>query len=110
MSDTANQVNEIFQAMPSKLNASAAAGMDNVIQYDLAGDGAATYHCKISGGACEVVEGAHDSPDMTVNMEASDFVSMIGGELDGMAAFMSGKLKVSGDMGLAMKMQSLFNN
>jgi len=108
MSDTATKVTEIFDNMPANLNASAAAGMDNVIQYDLTGDGAASYHCKISDGSCAVSEGVHESPDMTVNMEASDFVSMIDGELDGMAAFMSGKLKVSGDMGLAMKMQNLF--
>ena len=108
MSDTASQVGEIFENMPSKLNASTAAGMNNVIQYDLGGDGGGVYHCKISDGACEVGEGAADAPDMTVSMDASDFVSMIGGELDGMAAFMSGKLRVSGDMGLAMKMQSLF--
>ena len=109
MSDTSAKVAEIFENMPSKLNATAAAGMDNVIQYDLGGDGGGVYHCKISGGACEVTEGAHESPCMTVNMEAEDFVSMIDGSLDGMAAFMSGKLRVTGDMGLAMKMQGLFN-
>ena len=109
MTDTAAQVANIFDQMPSKLNESAAAGMNNVIQYDLAGDGSATYHCKIEDGTCEVVEGTHEAPDMTVNMEAADFVALIDGSLDGMAAFMSGKLRVSGDMGLAMKLQTLFN-
>lgn len=109
MSDTGTKVSEIFQAMPSRLNTSTAAGMNKVIQYDLTGDGGGTYHCAIADGSCEVNEGAHDAPDMTVTMEASDFVSMIDGSLDGMSAFMSGKLRVSGDMGLAMKMQTLFN-
>lgn len=108
MSDTGTKVSEIFQAMPSRLNASTAAGMNKVIQYDLSGDGGGTYHCAIADGACVVNEGAHEAPDMTVTMEASDFVSMIDGSLDGMSAFMSGKLRVSGDMGLAMKLQTLF--
>jgi putative sterol carrier protein len=45
---------------------------------------------------------------MTLSMTASDYVDMIMGKLNGQMAFMSGKLKISGDMGLAMKMQSLF--
>ncbi len=108
MTDTATQVTEIFQQMPSKLNPSTAAGMNKVIQYDLTGEGGATYQCKIEDGACVVTEGSPAVPDMTVIMEATDFVAMISGELDGMSAFMSGKLRVNGDMGLAMKMQSLF--
>jgi putative sterol carrier protein len=45
---------------------------------------------------------------MTVTMGAQDFVDMTSGKLDGMSAFMSGKLRISGDMGLAMRLQSLF--
>ncbi len=108
MSDTAASVKDIFAQMPERLNASAAQGMDAVIQYDLGGDGGGTYHCQIKDGACTVGDGAHDSPSMTLIMDAGDFVDLIGGKLDGMSAFMSGKLKISGDMGLAMKMQSLF--
>lgn len=110
MSDTATAVNEIFAAMPQRLNAGAASGLDCVIQYDLAGDGGGTHHTVIKDGACEVHEGSHPSPTMTISMNASDFVDMTQGRLDGMSAFMSGKLRVSGDMGLAMKMQTLFNS
>ena len=52
--------------------------------------------------------GAHASPNMTMTMAAQDYVDMISGKLNGQMAFMSGKLKIAGDMGLAMKMQSLF--
>jgi sterol carrier protein 2 len=41
-------------------------------------------------------------------MTAQDYVDRITGKLNGQMAFMSGKLKISGDMGLAMKMQNLF--
>ncbi len=105
---TAAAVKEIFDSMPSRLNTETAAGMDSTIQYDLTGDDGGKYYCIIKDGACEVVEGESDSPTMTVTMDAPDFVDLIGGNLDGMAAFMSGKLRIGGDMGLAMKLQSLF--
>ena len=102
-------VKSIFDQMPSKLNANAAAGMDAVIQYDLTGDGEGQYHCAIKDGACTVVEGPSDAPAMTVTIDAADFVDLIEGNLDGTSAFMSGKLKIAGDMGLAMKLGSLFS-
>jgi putative sterol carrier protein len=106
---TAESVQQIFAAMPGRLNPSAAQGLDCVIQYDLTGDGGGQYHSKIKDGAATVAEGPHPSPNMTVTMAAQDFVDMTNGKLDGMSAFMSGKLRIGGDMGLAMRLQSLFN-
>jgi putative sterol carrier protein len=108
MPDTANQVQTIFTEMPGRLNPQAAQGLNAVIQYDLDGDGGAQYYAAIADGACTVTPGKHDAPTMTVSMAANDFVDMIQGRLDGMSAFMSGKLRISGDMGLAMRLQSLF--
>jgi putative sterol carrier protein len=104
----ADQVKEIFNQMPANLNADAAKGMNSVIQFNLSGDGGGNYHVIIKDGACTVQEGAHASPNMTMTMAAQDYVDMISGKLNGQMAFMSGKLKIAGDMGLAMKMQSLF--
>lgn len=108
MSDVAASVKQIFEQMPSRLNPSAAAGLTTVIQYDLTGEGAGTYQCAIKDGSCTITPGAHPSPNMTVTMNAADFVDLTAGKLDGMSAFMSGKLKIGGDMGLAMKLQGLF--
>ena len=104
----ADDVKGIFSAMPQNFNADAAKGMSSVIQFNLGGDGGGTWHVAIKDGACSVTEGAHASPNMTMTMAASDYVDMINGKLNGQMAFMSGKLKIAGDMGLAMKMQSLF--
>ena len=94
--------------MPANFNADAAKGMNSVIQFNLSGDGGGNYHVVIKDGACTVSEGTHASPNMTMTMAAQDYVDMISGKLNGQMAFMSGKLKIAGDMGLAMKMQSLF--
>ena len=45
--------------------------------------------------------------DCTLKMAFADFDDMINGKLDGMTAFMTGKLKIEGDMGVAMKLQSI---
>jgi putative sterol carrier protein len=105
---TTEEVKAIFNAMPGNLNADAAKGMNSVIQFKLSGDGGGDYHVVIKDGACTVAEGAHPSPNMTMSLAAQDYVDMINGKLNGQMAFMSGKLKIAGDMGLAMKMQSLF--
>ena len=45
--------------------------------------------------------------DCTLKMAFGDFDDMINGKLDGMTAFMTGKLKIEGDMGVAMKLQNI---
>ena len=45
--------------------------------------------------------------DCTLRMDFGDFSDMIAGKLDGMTAFMTGKLKVEGDMGNAMQLQGV---
>jgi putative sterol carrier protein len=108
MAGTAEAVKEIFSQMSQNLNPDAAKGMNSVIQFNLSGDGGGNYHVIIKDGTCSVAEGTHASPNMTMTIAAQDYVDMISGKLNGQMAFMSGKLKIAGDMGLAMKMQSLF--
>lgn len=48
-----------------------------------------------------------NAADCTIKMDFSDFDDLINGKLDGMTAFMTGKLKIEGDMGVAMKLQSI---
>ena len=105
---TVEEIANIFPTMAQNFLAAKAEGVDAVIQFNLSGDGGGNYHVVIKDGACTVGEGAHASPNMTMTMAAQDYVDMISGKLNGQMAFMSGKLKIAGDMGLAMKMQSLF--
>lgn len=107
-SGTAEAVKMIFSLMPENLNVEAARGMDVVIQYNLKDEGGGTYHAVIRDGVCTTGEGPHASPTMTITIKAQDYVDMAMGKLDGRKAFMTGKLKVGGDMGLAMKLSSLF--
>ncbi|GAB4403572.1 MAG: SCP2 sterol-binding domain-containing protein [Bacteroidia bacterium] len=58
-------------------------------------------------GAENTVSNADDDADCIVRVDHSEFDSMLTGETNPMAAFMSGKLKVEGDMGVAMKLTSI---
>jgi len=91
-----------LEAQPDKL-----AGLNASYQFDLSGEGGGTFFINVADGKIEVGEGAAESPGCTVSMSASDFADMVEGRLNPTAAFMSGKLKIKGDMGLAMKLQAL---
>jgi len=66
------------------------------------------YHFTVANEAIDVKPGKHDSPNITITMKESDYLDMINGKLNGQMAFMMGKLKIAGDMGLALKLQTLF--
>ncbi|MEA2625745.1 MAG: hypothetical protein QOD06_1790 [Candidatus Binatota bacterium] len=101
-------VQNIFKEMPNRFNKDAAKGMNSVIQFNISGDDGGQYHAIIKDGTLEVNEGTHPSPNMTLTMTAKDYIDMTTEKLNGQMAFMQGKLKIAGDMGLAMKMQTLF--
>ena len=101
-------VKETFEAMGPRFKPERAAGTNAVIQYDISGDGGGTWHAVIKDGTCVVSSGPAAAADLTVTMASPDWLDMIGGKLNGQQAFMSGKLKLKGDMGLAMKLGSLF--
>jgi putative sterol carrier protein len=99
---------EIFAQMPSRFNKDAAKGLKAIYQFDLSGDNGGKWHVLIDNDKCEVKEGPHASPSITISMTAQDYVDMVSGKLNGQVAFMSGKLRIAGDMGLALRMQSIF--
>jgi putative sterol carrier protein len=100
---------EIFSEINSRLesNPSKTAGMNAAYAFELSGDGGGAHHIVIKDGKGEAGPGAPDNPGVTISMSDSDFVDLATGKLDGTAAFMTGKLKIQGDMGLAMKLQGI---
>ena len=87
-----------------------AAGQSAVAQWDItAPDGSHTYQVKMADGECTVTQGAGDPARVTLGLMLPDFLRFVSGQLDGMQAFMSGKLKLSGDMMFATTMQNWFD-
>ncbi len=102
-------VKEVFEQMQGRFRPDKAAGTHAVIQYDISGDGGGTWHAVIKDGACAVQEGAGTNPTLTLSMAAPDWLDMVSGKQSGQMLFMSGKLKLKGDMGLAMRLGSMFS-
>jgi putative sterol carrier protein len=71
---------------------------------------ATQYHFTIANETINVQLGKHTAPNVTITMKEGDYLDMINGKLNGQMAFMTGKLKLAGDMGLALKLQSLFQS
>jgi putative sterol carrier protein len=101
-------VKETFEAMPSKFIKEKAEGVSAVYQFDITGEGGGQWHAEIKDSAVSVSEGQHESPSITITMTAPDYLDMATGKLHGQTAFMTGKLKLKGDMALAIKMNQMF--
>ena len=94
-------LDDIIAKMNEALGASG--GLDKSVKFDFGDDG------KIFASGTEATA-SDDDADCTISVAKDDFIAMAGGNLDPMMAFMSGKLKVAGDMSVAMGLQSLFSS
>ena len=102
-------VDEVFSEMENRLknDPSKVQGMNATYQFDLTGDSGGQYHIVFKDGKGDAGSGTVENPNITISMAANDMVDMVTGKLDPTMAFMSGKIKIKGDMGLAMKLQSI---
>ncbi len=99
---------EIFNNMPSRFQADKAAGANMGILFDLSGENGGQYFVNIADGELNVTPGVPvATPSATVKMTADDFTAMSTGSLNPMMAFMTGKIKVDGDLQSVMKFQTL---
>lgn len=98
-------VQEFFEGLPGRVDPERVAGMTNTYVFDI--DGAGTWTVAIADGTITVTEGAGDA-DCTLSASEESFEKIIAGEQNATTAYMTGKLKIKGDMGAAMKLQKLF--
>jgi putative sterol carrier protein len=99
---------ELFENMPRNFKPEVAGELTAVIQFDLTGNDGGIWTATIADGKCDVTEGPAKNPTLTLTMDAGEYLAMCRGELNAMSAFIQRKIKLRGDMGLAMKLQSLF--
>lgn len=104
LQETLEGLSQRLAERPEKL-----AGAAGVYQLDLTGEEGSSYSLIVADGKGEIQPGAAKNPGVVVTMTAADFMAMVAGKLDGMTAYMSGRLKIKGDMGLALKLQSLLS-
>ena len=96
---------EFFDTLESRVDASKTAGMNNSFLFEI--EGAGTWKVDVADGKVSVSEGAGDA-DVTIRTSPETFSAIASGEQNPTTAYMTGKLKVEGDMGAALKLQKLF--
>lgn len=100
-----DRVREFFAGLEGRVDPAKTAGMTSSYVFDV--DGAGQWTVRVADGAVSVTEGAEDA-DVTITGDAETFQRIVEGEQSPTTAYMTGKIKVKGDMGAAMKLQKLF--
>jgi len=103
------EVREALRNLSSSTDMDKLKGMDATILFDISGRDAGVWTVDVHDGNVSIQEGDVGSPQVTVKAASEDLVALIKGDLNPMAAFMQGRLRVEGDLSIAMKMQKLFS-
>lgn len=100
MNDKSLTAKAFLERMPDLLDLEAAGDTRAVIQYDIS----EPVYQVLADGQLTSHEGLAEAPDLIITMADDDLVRLFTGELNGMTAFMTGKVKLQGDMMLAQRL------
>ncbi len=105
----ADSIQEFFDQLGGKMDPNKMTGMNATFQFVATGEGGGEWYVKIADGKGEIVKGKAGNPTIVLTSGATDWLDLMNGRLNGQTAFLTGKLKIQGDVTLAMKLESLFN-
>jgi putative sterol carrier protein len=95
---------EYFDNIENRFIADGAKGVTATYMWELSGEGGGTWCAKIENGTIAISQGPAEKPNVTYQMDAGDYVKMVNGEINGTKAVMTRKLKVTGSILMAKKM------
>ncbi|MDD2521231.1 MAG: SCP2 sterol-binding domain-containing protein [Anaerolineaceae bacterium] len=98
---------DMINNMPNQIDLEKAKGIQATIQFSISGEGGGEWGVTVDDGKVVVEPGQMAKPQLIVKASANDALKLMHGELNPVGAFMSGKVKIIGDMGLAMKLFNL---
>ncbi|WP_422123297.1 SCP2 sterol-binding domain-containing protein [Planococcus sp. X10-3] len=103
---TLSTLNETMEQIEKEINKNPEpiSGMDTVYQFEIDGE---TYQLQMKDGTAKILEDSVSDPNCTLIMSSDNFHKFLAGKLNGMTAFMTGKLKIQGDMTKALKLESI---
>ena len=96
---------DILKKLPEAFDPDAAAGAEGTVQLNLS----TPVYVTVAEDVLTVTEGTAADPDVTLTAADDDLLAVLRGDLDGVTAFMSGKLQVDGDLMLAKDMPTFFD-
>jgi putative sterol carrier protein len=95
-----------FEGLETRVDPGAIAGVDQTYRFEIEGEG--TWHVAVHDRKIIVTEGGDEPADATIHASGEVFDRIISGEQNPAMAYMSGKVKVNGDLTAVMKLQQLF--
>jgi len=101
-------VRELLEMMPQYLNPAVAQGLTATYQFDVSGSETFTAHLVIADGQATFHEGPADKPSIIIKTPAEVWLAIAKKELDGTTAFLAGQFRIQGDLGLLLKLKTLF--
>lgn len=101
-------MSKIMSNMPKNFKPDRAAGVEADIQFVFSGEEPGEYVLSIHNGEASMREGTTETPTATIEAPSEVWKAISMGKTNAMSAFMSGQFKAKGDMGLLMRMQSMF--
>ncbi|WP_255945683.1 SCP2 sterol-binding domain-containing protein [Streptomyces odontomachi] len=102
-------IDELFDQLPGRLRAEEAAGLERTLQWQLTDLDPGVWAVEIKDGQGRLIPGGVPEPDTTFTTTSEIWLAIAEGRQDAMKAFMAGKMKVEGDMTLALRVPELFD-
>jgi putative sterol carrier protein len=97
---------EFFEeVLPRRFKPDKALGIDVTVQVNITGPNGGDWVVTIKNQKLEVKEGTHPSPTLELNMAETDYIDLVNGKMSGEKAFITGKLRFKGNIGLALKLK-----
>ena len=101
-------IEKLMELMPEAFRPEKAGDINVDVQFHLQGEEGGDWVVHIRDGACAVEQGTTESARLTLTAGAQDYLDIVTGKLNAMSAFAQGKIKLKGDLGLAMKLMDFF--
>ena len=100
---------EFFDALPTHIDPAKLTGINALFQFVGLGDGGGEWFVRITDGSPEIGSGHVDNAELVATAQTGIFLDIINGQLRGEMAFLTGQLKIDGDITLALKIESLLH-
>jgi putative sterol carrier protein len=95
---------EYFETLQERFIPKEAVGVDATFLYEIEGEGGGTWTVTVKDGSITAEPGAIPAPTVTYKIKADNYIKLVNGDINGTMAFMTRKLKVSGSIPMAQRM------